>query len=182
MIQDATAVNRQRQLKIAARRAVRAALKAGTLEQLPCEVCGDLKVDAHHLDYSKQLSVRWLCRRHHSSEHTTRYEIMNRAPQINQLHEGVLEGARTTLRTAIQIGELLIAQKKEVGHGNWIPWMDANLRFSPATSGRYMRCFDKRAELNQSPMTDLTLVEAARVVFKPAKTKERLRAEDSNGR
>jgi hypothetical protein len=31
----------------------------------PCEICGDLKSEAHHPDYSKPLEVIWLCRKHH---------------------------------------------------------------------------------------------------------------------
>jgi hypothetical protein len=64
-----------------------------------------------------------------SSQFGTHDALRNHEPSTadQPITEGVLEGARTTLRTAIQIGELLIAQKKEVGHGNWIPWMDAKL-------------------------------------------------------
>lgn len=35
----------------------------------PCEVCGELKVDAHHDDYERPLDVRWLCRKHHMEHH-----------------------------------------------------------------------------------------------------------------
>ena len=48
---------------------VRRAVKKGTLVPMPCEVCGCLKVQAHHDDYSKPLSVRWLCFHHHRIEH-----------------------------------------------------------------------------------------------------------------
>jgi ribosomal protein S27AE len=35
----------------------------------PCEVCGNLKAQAHHDDYSKPLQVRWLCQKHHTEHH-----------------------------------------------------------------------------------------------------------------
>jgi hypothetical protein len=35
----------------------------------PCEVCGDLKSEAHHNDYSKPFEVIWLCRKHHIEVH-----------------------------------------------------------------------------------------------------------------
>lgn len=34
-----------------------------------CEICGKDKVDGHHDNYSKPLSVRWLCRKHHKEYH-----------------------------------------------------------------------------------------------------------------
>ncbi len=46
--------------------AVYSAIKAGKLVRGRCEVCGALKVHAHHDDYSKPLDVNWLCARHHA--------------------------------------------------------------------------------------------------------------------
>lgn len=48
-----------------ARAKVAGALRAGRLKKLPCEVCGALKVEAHHADYAKPLEVQWLCHQHH---------------------------------------------------------------------------------------------------------------------
>lgn len=65
----------------AAHNAVNKALKAGTLERQPCEVCGcspdarwnsrtrSLIVHAHHDDYSRPLDIRWLCKSHHTDYH-----------------------------------------------------------------------------------------------------------------
>lgn len=52
-----------------ARWKVRREIEAGRLQPKPCEVCGAEKVDGHHDDYSKPLSVRWLCRKHHAEHH-----------------------------------------------------------------------------------------------------------------
>lgn len=49
--------------------AVQRALNAGEIAKLPCEVCGDETVDAHHDQYDEPLNVRWLCRRHHTRLH-----------------------------------------------------------------------------------------------------------------
>ncbi len=50
--------------------AVTYAIKRGKLIREPCEVCGTTAhVVAHHDDYSKPLSVRWLCRGHHAQHH-----------------------------------------------------------------------------------------------------------------
>lgn len=45
------------------------AIRDGKLKRQPCEVCSDLKVDAHHDDYSKPLAVRWLCIACHAAHH-----------------------------------------------------------------------------------------------------------------
>ena len=45
------------------------AVRDGRLERKPCEVCGNPKSEAHHDDYRKKLSVRWLCFRHHRHHH-----------------------------------------------------------------------------------------------------------------
>jgi len=49
---------------------VKDALRRGDLMKSPCEECGSLNVQAHHDDYTKPLSVRWLCRRHHRAFHS----------------------------------------------------------------------------------------------------------------
>jgi hypothetical protein len=49
--------------------AVAAAVRSGTLKKMPCEVCGDIKAEAHHEDYDKPLDIRWLCRKHHRGRH-----------------------------------------------------------------------------------------------------------------
>lgn len=45
------------------------AIRDGRLTRQPCEVCGELKAQAHHDDYSKPLDVRWLCSTHHAEWH-----------------------------------------------------------------------------------------------------------------
>ena len=37
----------------------------GKLIKENCEICGEEIVERHHDDYSKPLSVRWLCKNHH---------------------------------------------------------------------------------------------------------------------
>lgn len=65
-------LERQRSLhpdKYAARTAVGNAIRDGRLLRCPCEVCGAVKAEAHHDDYSKPLDVRWLCVKHHRARH-----------------------------------------------------------------------------------------------------------------
>lgn len=55
--------------KRAAHNAVNNAVRDKRLFKEPCEMCGELKVHAHHDDYSKPLEVRWLCVHHHALIH-----------------------------------------------------------------------------------------------------------------
>lgn len=45
------------------------AVRDGRLIKKPCEVCGDVRSQGHHDDYSKPLEVRWLCAKHHKELH-----------------------------------------------------------------------------------------------------------------
>lgn len=69
-------------VKAKAHRAVMYALKHGKLIKSPCEVCGSLVVQAHHDDYSKPLSVRWLCRQHHMELHTKNNDAGKLQPEV----------------------------------------------------------------------------------------------------
>lgn len=44
-------------------------IESGKMKRLPCEVCGEVKSQAHHDDYNKPLDVRFLCQIHHSEHH-----------------------------------------------------------------------------------------------------------------
>ena len=55
--------------KYEAHLAVQRALNTGELDKETCEVCGVEAVDAHHDQYNEPLTVRWLCRRHHTRLH-----------------------------------------------------------------------------------------------------------------
>lgn len=49
--------------------AVNNALRNGSIQKLPCLICGSQKVEAHHPDYSRPLDVVWLCVEHHKEIH-----------------------------------------------------------------------------------------------------------------
>jgi hypothetical protein len=49
---------------------VKQAVLSGKLTRLPCMTCGELKVEAHHPDYSQPLDVIWLCKPHHQQLHS----------------------------------------------------------------------------------------------------------------
>jgi hypothetical protein len=58
-----------KRMKHTARWLVARAITSNKILKQPCEICGNVKVDAHHDDYYKPLEVRWLCRSHHVEWH-----------------------------------------------------------------------------------------------------------------
>lgn len=68
LINNAISVSKWREKypeKNKAHRMVFVAVRNGSLIKKPCEVCGLIKSEAHHNDYSKPLEVIWLCKEHH---------------------------------------------------------------------------------------------------------------------
>lgn len=50
--------------------AVARAIRSGALVRQPCERCNNTPAVAHHDDYDKPLSVRWLCQPCHKHHHS----------------------------------------------------------------------------------------------------------------
>ena len=55
--------------KAKARSLLHDAVALGKLNRLPCFECGEPKTHGHHTDYSRPLSVEWLCAEHHREAH-----------------------------------------------------------------------------------------------------------------
>lgn len=64
--------------------------------------------------------------------------------------------ARQALPMAIRIGELLHEQKEALPHGQFTPWIEAHLPFSPRTARNYMRVFEHRERLKTESVSVLT--------------------------
>ncbi len=52
-----------------ARQLLHYAIKKGDIIRLPCEVCGNVRSQGHHEDYTKPYDVNWLCALHHTEKH-----------------------------------------------------------------------------------------------------------------
>jgi hypothetical protein len=61
------------------------------------------------------------------------------AEQANAAHRRIV----SSVQDAISIGEFLSVKKAELKHGEWLPWVEANLNFDRRTATNYMRLFDK---------------------------------------
>jgi hypothetical protein len=88
--------------------------------------------------------------------------------EINQLHDKLFGIAKTSLETAIHIGELLTRQKAELGHGNWLPWCELYLRFSDRTASKYISLYNDRDRIKSELGSDLGVNEAYRLLSQPA--------------
>lgn len=62
-------LSEEQKLKANCRSYLNQYVKRGKIIKQPCEVCGDLNVQAHHEDYTKPLEVNWLCVKHHIEKH-----------------------------------------------------------------------------------------------------------------
>lgn len=76
------------------------AIRRGVLIVGPCEVCGlqpyssngRQRIHAHHDDYNKPLSVRWLCKTHHDEWHKHNRPIPRLTPKRTASEIGVIGG------------------------------------------------------------------------------------------
>ena len=91
------------------------------------------------------------------------------AERINLAHEGAMRSARTAIEHAIECGELLTEAKALVGHGNWLPWLQANTIVSERTAQRWMRFAENAETLLAKSDTDggFTFADADRLLAAP---------------
>ena len=78
------------------------------------------------------------------------------AKKINDLHRDLCGIGKTALEKAIEIGQLLSSQKASMQHGEWLPWIENNLKFNRNTAANYIRVYDNRAELKCTSVVHLT--------------------------
>ena len=73
--------------------------------------------------------------------------VKDAAIELNRLH-GEIEGKmRSTVSDAIRAGEILANVKEKLGHGEFLPWIKANCKFSQQSASNYMRLFEYRSKL-----------------------------------
>lgn len=61
------------------------------------------------------------------------------ADAINVEHRLVLQSANDFMQHAIRCGELLLAKKAELEHGEFMPWVKAECEFAYSTAARYIK-------------------------------------------
>ena len=70
--------------------------------------------------------------------------------KINDLHRGIEEKLRSSVRDAIEIGRLLTGQKAKLNHGDFLPWLKANCNFSDETARKYMKLHIHKSKIQGS--------------------------------
>jgi Protein of unknown function (DUF3102) len=65
--------------------------------------------------------------------------------------------ARAAIEHAVACGRLLAKAKADVGHGEWLPWIEAHLSLKPRQVQRYMRIAEHDGELAEMRLTETHL-------------------------
>jgi hypothetical protein len=80
----------------------------------------------------------------------------NQVEEINRLHGELEQYAMDVIDRASRLGELLCAVKKQLHHGEWLPWLGSNVAFSERAAQNYMWVFQNRTVLKSANVADLT--------------------------
>jgi Protein of unknown function (DUF3102) len=56
------------------------------------------------------------------------------AVEINELNDQIITAARTSLEKAVRIGQLLREVKSGLKRGQWLSWLESNVRFDRRTA------------------------------------------------
>lgn len=93
----------------------------------------------------------------------------NRLAAISQAHvRAARDNAVAGFRDAVRSGAYLLEIKRRVGHGNWLPWLEANFCQSVSTAEAYMLLAKEPVWLteyvNSQSTGSLTLVGALKFI------------------
>jgi phage N-6-adenine-methyltransferase len=69
------------------------------------------------------------------------------ADEINEEHELFIGSMYGAVEHAIHAGELLIQEKSQHKHGEWLNWVETNCKFDQSTARRYMQCANNKDKL-----------------------------------
>jgi hypothetical protein len=75
------------------------------------------------------------------------------AAQINAGHQQVQNAIRASLERARDVGQLLIKAKGQCQHGQWLPWLKANVKFSERTAQNYVNVAKRWNEIESKSAT-----------------------------
>jgi site-specific DNA-methyltransferase (adenine-specific) len=76
------------------------------------------------------------------------------SPAENRVRELATEFAATwqrTLALAVELGEALVILKRELGHGAWLPWLEANFPMGERMARRFIELARNRSDMSDLP-------------------------------
>lgn len=79
------------------------------------------------------------------------------------------------LRSAIEIGKRLNEAKELVAHGEWGPWLEANVQYSQSTANNFMRIADEYKD--SQTLGNLSYSQAVALLGVPAEDREQFAAD-----
>jgi hypothetical protein len=96
------------------------------------------------------------------------------AGRINALHDKSYEAAHLAIKSMVECGKLLSEAKRKVDHGDWLPWVEANLKFGARQAQKYMRLADHACEIeaNANSNSPLNIDNALKLLAKPKEIAE----------
>jgi len=91
------------------------------------------------------------------------------AAEINKSHQQAENYAKSAIEHALACGDALLKAKKQVKHGEWLPWLQTNTTVSERTARNYMRVAGNRKQLESktADVADLTVSGALELLSKP---------------
>jgi hypothetical protein len=84
---------------------------------------------------------------------------------VQREHQAVESAKKVGVQHAIKCGELLAAAKRQLQHGQFLPWVRDTCNLTPRTAQRYIRLFERRDDLaNATSVSHLTINDALRLL------------------
>ena len=106
------------------------------------------------------------------------------AIEINALQDQVEYAQQSTVIYAVRCGAKLIEAKKQVAHGEWLPWLKDNCKVSQGYAYKYMQIANQYPELlnaNFAPARSFNLKQAIELLSAPEELKTEVMARIENG-
>jgi len=76
--------------------------------------------------------------------------IETASAELNRLHQQIERSLRRTVQDAIRAGKILTTVKDSLDHGEFLPWIEENCRFSDETARKYMGLFRHQNKIQSS--------------------------------
>src|SRR5262245_22020705 len=84
------------------------------------------------------------------------------ASRMHASHAACETALRASVSHALEAGRMLLKAKERCGHGQWLPWLTANIAVSERTAQSYMKVAKNwsTVEAKAQHVADLTFCEA----------------------